>query len=138
MKNDLSGVKVGDYVWTIQSGWCVVLKNNSLLENTVYLKPSIKPDFPNYYYTLDGKFYPDDTYPSAFLEPPACFNAEPKPCKFKKGDRVLVSNVGKPELKRYFSHKNSSGKYSCFIGGQDEWTSNGVTSAWDYCKAWED
>ena len=62
MKSDLSKVKVGDKIWTIQSGWVEVIKIN---EKTNY---PIETEEDSY--TLDGKNTIFEKHPSAFLEYP--------------------------------------------------------------------
>ena len=129
MNSDLSKVKVGDFIWTIKSGWTKIVEINK-----VFHYPIITEDKCGY--TLQGFFRYNDQYPSAFTEPPACFNAEPKPCEFKKGDRVLVTNkADERTAKRYFSHMYND-LYACFIDGNDEWSSDGLTGYWEYCKPW--
>ena len=63
MKSDLSSVKVGDKIWTIQEGWVQV---ESISKKDVIYPILIK----NYWYTLDGKLSEIDEHPSAFLENP--------------------------------------------------------------------
>lgn len=125
--NDLSNVKVGDYIWTIKSGWSkVIWKHGALFELD-------GGDGDDTVYNSTGKNR-RDKYPSAWLEPPECFNAEPKPCEFKKGDMVIVRcNSDRMGYKRYFSHYEDD-SYYCFVNGQTEWSSNGETSTWEYCK----
>ena len=80
---DLSKCKVGDWVWTVSYGWEKVLR--------------VVPErlFPictkNGHFTFDGKLFTKDNHPSCFITPPSGYGAEPKPCEFKKGDRVLVN-----------------------------------------------
>jgi len=63
MKSDLSKVKVGDKIWTIQDGWIEVIK----IENE---EPYFVIDTEYETYTIDGKSRIKDKYPSAFLEYP--------------------------------------------------------------------
>jgi len=62
MKSDLSKVKVGDSIWTIQEGWTEVKDN----KNNAYYP--IRTEYNCY--TLDGKSSTDDQHPSAFLTNP--------------------------------------------------------------------
>ncbi|MEA1980880.1 MAG: hypothetical protein U9N54_07900 [candidate division Zixibacteria bacterium] len=58
--------------------------------------------------------------------------------KFVKGQRVLVGDAFNHQLiRRIFSHRKGD-LYYCFTKGKDEWTSEGKTFAWKYCKAWEE
>ena len=130
MNSDLSKVKVGDWIWTIQDGWIKII---AVTDGGDF---PILTDFSHY--SLDGKHSIDDKHPSAFVEPPECFNPGPKPCEFVKGQRVLVRN-GKELYRRYFSHMGrQTGFYCCFIGGRDEWSSHGVTESWKECIAREE
>ena len=127
--NDLSDVQVGDYVWTIQSGWTKVADANSCITHPIACAN-------RYSYDIEGKVCGMDSYPSAFLEPPEFFNAEPKPIEFKKGDRVFVSaSLGSaPEtwFKAYFSHK-SDGYFCAYLDGMTEWSSDGAVENWSFC-----
>jgi len=69
----------------------------------------------------------------------------PTPCpedsgRFKYGEKVLVRKKGdQKELRRYYSHYDEEQQmHHCFRFGQSPWTSNGGTSAWDYCRKPED
>lgn len=127
--NDLSNVEVGDYIWTIQFGWDKVIG----VMGTSY---PISTDHDSY--TIDGKQASWNKHPSAWLKPPECFNAEPKPCEFKKGDKVLVSNSLDADLetwiKAYFSHA-TGGDYVCvYLEGMTEWSSDGAVERWNFCQ----
>lgn len=128
MKNDLSSVVVGDWIWTIQKGWKEVVE---VLRHSDY---PIRVD--DECYTLDGKYNGCDEYPSAFTEPPAEFNAGPKPCRFTKGQRVLVrlSRHDTGWYRRYFSHQ-VGGIFFAYTYG-DEWSSYGGVSVCHECKPW--
>jgi hypothetical protein len=58
-KIDLSDVEVGDKLWTIQEGETTCVKNR-------YNMPLYKIVTGKITYTLDGKVYYDDKYPSCF------------------------------------------------------------------------
>lgn len=62
MKSDLSKVKVGDKIWTIREGWTKVKR--------ITIGKTFPIDTNDKCYTIDGKIYSDDKYPSAFLEYP--------------------------------------------------------------------
>ncbi len=93
-------------------------------------------------YTLEGKLCAHHKAPSAFIEPPECFNPELKPFRFKKGDRVLVRDYNNEEWKRrYFSHEKNTGddrRFAAFSEGRDEWSSKGEVYYWKYCKSWKE
>lgn len=62
MKSDLSKVKVGDKIWTIEDGWTNVISIERDEDYPIYTK--------NNTYTFDGKVNIGDKHPSAFLECP--------------------------------------------------------------------
>lgn len=73
MSSNLRDVKVGDWIWTIKKGWTQV---------TYVEKESVYPIGTNYLtFTVNGLSFETDAHPSAFTEPPECFNAKPKPCE---------------------------------------------------------
>ena len=79
MKNDLSKLKAGDWVWTIQNGWeriTDIEAPNGLISFPIETETNK--------YTEDGKLFQSDARPSMFLTPPEGFNAGPKPRKIKK------------------------------------------------------
>ena len=133
MNSDLSKVKVGDYIFTIFHGWTQITKVVSGLNY-----PIITED--RYLYTLDGKHDIDAKYPSAFTEPPAEFNAGPKPSRFEKGDKVLVRDFNNTRwCRRYFAWENPKQlqeKFGTFSDGADEWSSEGQVRYWKFCKPW--
>ena len=62
MKSDLSNVKVGDTIWTIQDEYTKVIAVNN---------PATYPiETATHSYALDGKFRMSDKFPSAFLTNP--------------------------------------------------------------------
>ena len=130
MNNDLSEVSVGDYVWTVFDGWTKVTGKESSFEYPILL---IKRDS----YTKDGRRSIDDKYPTAFLTPPAGFNAEPKPYIFEKGQKVLVSDFkGVKALRRYFSHMDGE-RFHCYNDGTTQWSSK-ETNFWKFCMPAEE
>jgi hypothetical protein len=62
MKSDLSKVKVGDRIFTIEEGWVNVISIDDTDKYPI--------ETENYTYTIDGKVNIGDKYPSAFLEYP--------------------------------------------------------------------
>jgi len=76
MKNDLSKCNVGDFIWTISHGWEKVISVN------LVKKYPVKTSSDSF--RKDGVRLTGDKYPSAFTEPPAGFNAEPKPVTMVK------------------------------------------------------
>jgi len=132
MNNDFSRSKTGDWAWTIKDGWCKVMRIK---------EPGTFPlRIGNSDYTIDGKYTSFAKSPSAFLVPPAEFNAGPPPCDLKEGDKVIVWNNDEGiKWRAYFSHieKSDNQKYYCFSLG-DKWTSYGDTRGWKHCEKWEE
>jgi len=133
MENDLSNLKVGDYVWHFSQGWSKIIYKDSL---NITVK-----NFQNieYSYWLTGKVNKEDPYPTVFKIPPVNY-AELKRSKFTKGDRVLVKDYIETQnsMRRYFSHMNRDGKYCCFKYGKTAWSQSEATYAWKYCKEADD
>jgi len=128
MKNDLSKVKVGDWIWTVTMDW---VKVTSVSAGLVYpMEAGGKT------YTLAGFFCEIEKNPQAFTEPPVGFEAGPKPCEFECGDRVLASMNGDDWYRRYYSHLED-GYHMCFKNGGDEWSSEGYVTHWQHCKKFE-
>lgn len=100
MKSDLSKVKVGDKIWTIQSGWTEVIQIN---EKTDY---PIRTEEDSY--TFDGKSTIFEKHPSAFLEYP--FKEQPI-----EKDTVVWFRDGEDHswINGYYSHFEN-GKHFCF------------------------
>ena len=89
MNNDLSKLKVGAWVWTIQYGWQQVTRIDRIDEYPFRIENGET-------YTMDGKSTRNHKYPSAFITPPAEFNAEPKPVqKIKKWRWVYLTEGGR-------------------------------------------
>lgn len=131
MNSDLSDLKPGDDLWTIRSGWVEVTGIGNLVvcsDGNMYM--------------LDGKVRQSDACPSAFIEPPVCFNPEPKPYRFKKSDRVLVRDYDNvPWRRRYFAGENPDQlreRFGTFADGGDEWSAEGQVRYWKYCKPWKE
>ena len=134
--SDLSCVEVGDWICTFRVGWDRVA---SLLSGTSILYPILTES--GITYTIDGKRRKTDRVPTAFSEPPEWLIdiVGPRPCDFKKWDRVLVrDSSGNTWIRRYFSHVGDDGRLYCFNDGQDEWTSDGAVTPWKYCKKHRD
>jgi hypothetical protein len=134
MKNDLSDVKVGDWIWTIPEEWVKVI--NIIYNSYFYIRTE------NNSYSKSGELSGVHKYPSVFIDPPECFNPEPKPCELKKGDKVLAWYEGDRDvapIRKYFAgySKDEGLPYLVYISG-DEWTSEGRTVGYSHCKKWED
>jgi hypothetical protein len=100
MKSDLSKVKVGDKIWTIESGWIKVINTKG---------GNLYPiDTENYSYTFDGKVTISDKYPSAFTEYP--FKEQP----IEKDTLVWFREQEDQSWKfGYYSHFQD-GRHWCF------------------------
>jgi hypothetical protein len=118
MKSDLSKVKVGDKIWTIQDGWIEVIEIDN--EEPYYVIDTGKEN-----YTIDGKFRKGDKYPSAFNEYP-----------FKEQVQVIEKDTlvwfrnGTDEnwMVGYYSHIENE-IHRCFIESKKS-TETDLTDAW--------
>ena len=105
MKSDLSKVKVGDKIWTIQEGWTNVETRTEYFEYPISTKKG-------YTYALDGKSHRDDIHPSAFLE-----------CQFKEEpiekDTLVYFRNNENECWKigYYSHFRD-GIHWCYVGSK--------------------
>ena len=134
IKSDLSNVKVGDYILTLQRGWVKVLSTYHGDYYSVHTKLCS--------YDTNGFAHRTHKYPTAFAKdqvPPRLLELyDPPPCEFDEGDKVLVGDRrDKPNIRCYFSHADEKG-FHCFVGGRDKWASEGDTVRWDNCVKWEE
>ena len=129
-KSDLSDCEINDWVWIFAVGWLQITSTKGLNLYPIEMGDEISC-------TLDGRISKDDISPSVWDYNPFNSNDYPPESIFAptKGDRVLVySNTNDEWFRRYFSYKNVNGYYICYINGCDEWSSEGKTKSWEYCK----
>lgn len=110
--SDLSKVQVGDWIFTIQSGWQKVIKiNNS--KNVIY---SIKLS-DHKTYTINGKYDEYDKYPTAWTFNP--FDLKDLPVKFISGEVIMVRDshdgIWLPDIFNSY-HPEQNYLYSCAQG----------------------
>lgn len=122
--NDLSNVN--GLIYTVQNGWERAVDSR---EDETYCIVTAGGA-----YTVCGRYDKDDKHPSAWLEPPEFFNAEPKPCEFKKGDKVFVKQRHAREWRKAYFHNYDGEYYFCYPDGKTEWTSGNMSEAWNQCK----
>ena len=134
MDHDLSKCKVGDWICTAQFGWVQINTINDSLLHPI----SVVLDGYEETYTLNGFHHKDDKFPSAFIEPPKDWNAEPRPHRFKKDDRVLVRDDKDAKWnRRYFAYEEK-GKVYCYPSGYTSWTTKAAPLSWNYIKPWSE
>lgn len=105
MKSDLSKVKVGDKIWTIQFNWAEVTEIDDDPTYPIKLKNGVC-------YSLKGKFNLRDSYPSAFLECPF------KELPIKKDTVVWFKDSENSHwINGYYSHFDG-GQHFCFNGSK--------------------
>jgi hypothetical protein len=92
MKSDLSKVKLGDKIFTIEEGWVEVIG--------VYTDSYPIETEGEYTYTIDGKLNEEDKYPSAFLE-----------CPFKEQE---IEEIEKDTLVWFRDKPNDFWKYGYY------------------------
>lgn len=117
MKSDLSKVKVGDKIWTIQDGWTKVIAIE---------KDNLPIITDGDCYTNDGKRFLTNKYPSAFIECP--FKEEPikrdTPVCFRNNENECWS-VG------YYSHFDyQHQKHCCYVGSKKS-TETSIYASWN-------
>lgn len=120
---DLSNAKLGDKVWTIQHGWGKITGIRFDKEYRVKINECS--------YTVDGKFYESNSFPSAFWQEPElpdeCYT-KPQPeiepgalcffsnIKFEFENHCVVARYKAYDLSSKFPHKDQS------------------EGAWKYCR----
>jgi hypothetical protein len=115
MKSDLREVEVGDKIWTIQHGWVQVVNVDT---------DSYPIETDGSCYTIDGKRWKGDKYPSAFLE-----------CPFKEQviekDTLVWFRDGTDSFWKvgYYSHFED-GMHQCFIESKKS-TETDLTISWN-------
>ncbi len=117
---DLSGVKVGDTIWTINEGEVKVI--------SIELKDAFPIKIDNLTYTLEGKCHFYDKYPSAFIRNPF------ENIGFQER-WMMVSHNGYDWVKRKVVAKYNSRFVA--IGGAttDEEANKGTSvTSWDHAK----
>jgi len=106
MKSDLRKVKVGDKIFTIESGWTKVIDTDYSSKYPVETK--------DHTYTLDGKVNIGDQYPTAFLEYP--FKEQPiekDTLVWFRDDEDTSWMIG------YYSHFDDvSKRHCCFLNSK--------------------
>jgi hypothetical protein len=121
MKSDLSKVKVGDKIWTIQGGWVEVTSTSIKIPVGYPIETEGK-----YTYTIDGKGNSKYKYPSAFLEYP--FKEQPIE-KFEKDTLVWFRDRSHDFWKYgYYSHFEN-GKHYIFNDSKKS-TETSTIQAW--------
>ncbi len=113
MKSDLSKVKVGDEIFTIENGWTKVID----IENNDKYPIETKDNT----YALDGKRLKGDKYPSAFLEYPF------KEQKIEKDTFVWFRDGERSSWKVGFYSHFKAGKHYCFVNSKKSTETNNVT-----------
>ncbi len=115
MKVDLSKVKVGEKIWTIQDGWTEVI--DIILGTEFLIKTSSEG------YDFNGRYYSDDKFPSAFLEYP--FKEQP----IEKDTLVWYKNSEEMSwMVGYYSHFKD-GKHFIFAGSNKS-TETNLVNPW--------
>ena len=110
MKSDLRKVKVGDKIWTIQSGWTEVIQINKKTDYPIRTEEDS--------YTFDGKSTIFEKHPSAFLEYP--FKEQP----IEKNTLVWFRDSEDSHWKvGYYSHFED-GKHFIFAGSKKSTETN--------------
>jgi hypothetical protein len=131
MKKMFEDAKVGDRVWSMQSGWGEVVENIPLADYGV----SVKFDNNAYgSYSVCGRFQKSDLMPTLFWNE-VKFEIPKKPLPDLEVDtKVLVwDRCSDHKYKRYFSHFDKDGTIYCFENGRTSWTEKDTT----FWENWE-
>lgn len=124
MKSDLSKVKVGDRIWTIQDGWVKVKNVNH---------SSYYPIFAgNSSFTLDGREVECNAHPSAFTFNP--FEQQPFDGYWAMVSNAPITEKNKGYKRFVFMEKN--GNYIAWYGAEtDEQVAKAIDlTGWDYAQ----
>jgi hypothetical protein len=120
MKSDLSKVKVGDKIFTIEDGWTNILSIDSKV-SSIDNKYTYPIATENNTYTIDGKVAYEDKYPSAFLEYPF------KEQEIEKDTFVWFRDGERSSWKVGFYSHFKAGKHYCFVNSKKSTETNNVT-----------
>ncbi len=125
LKSDLSKVKVGDWVLTLQFGWAKVKEVNPNYDYPIFVGSET--------YTEDGELkggdlfptcFPVDQVPSQFLE-----IYGPPPIEVKDGEPCWVSDDNETWYPRVFREESEEGFVT--YGGLGDF------NIWKYCCKWK-
>ena len=134
--NDLSNVKVGDWIATTSAGWAKVV---SITPSSKYPICTEKNRYTRY--TIDGKVWQKDVAPVAFTIPPEWLSPfiGPKPCEFEPDEVILVSHNSMDWYMRHFVSKEGQ-CYKCVCDGRSLKTQQGSYDAknWPLAKKLEE
>jgi hypothetical protein len=120
--------KIGDKVWYIGRGWGTIV---DIVINSYPIAVEFKPG-QVLSFLDDGRLFIDDEFPVLFwAESDISAGAYIKP--LPKDTKVLVWDMNEFEaLKRYFSHFDKDGRIWVFKGGTTSWSSDAVSSWFNY------
>jgi hypothetical protein len=116
MKSDLRNVKVGDWLFTIQSGWVKVI--DIVVQNRYQIVTTGDE------YNFDGKYFDTDAMPSAWPFNPLDPNDHP-PVEFKVGQVIAVKGIaisddaGGRWYYRIFEHTENYRNSLCYKAGSE-------------------
>ena len=129
MSTTFENARIGDRVWCIRTGWCVVKDTCPHLYSIIVKYENGKIGT----YTADGFYNKDDVQQTLFWDE-VVIKAPSKPVQDLPVDtKVMVWSNTAPKARRYFSHFNPSGEIECFVNGMTSWTTK-QTMDWPY---WE-
>jgi hypothetical protein len=116
MKSDLSKVKLGDKIWTIQEDWTEVI---GIEDGETYpIKTTITS------YTLDGERVKGDKHPSAFSEYP--FKEQP----IEKDTLVWFKDHEYENWSVGYYSRFENGNHWCFLSSKKS-TETGLSNSWN-------
>ncbi len=136
LKSDLSKVKVGDWVLTLQFGWGKV---EEIAKNMYPIKIRARADAVSY--SMSGKRHSYDTYPTCFPidQAPECFLEiyGPPPVEFREHEPVWISEEGVIWKIALFLNRDKDGTYWVYDTVNTAHYSGG-RKGYKYCRKLED
>ena len=125
LQSDLSKVKVGDWVLTLQFGWAKVKEVNPNFDYPIFVGSET--------YTEDGELKGGDLFPTCFPvdQVPECFLEiyGPPPVEFEDGEACWVSEDKEFWYPRVFKHREKAGFRT--------YGDHNVHTLWKYCRKWK-
>lgn len=132
MTTTFETAKVGDKVWSLLSGWGVIITMKP--EDTYSLRVKFGTGRSNWY-TMDGKNHSSNKNQTLFWDEVKIVAPHKSLPDFPADTKLFVwVKEGGIKYPRYFSHFDGKGRAVCFLDGQTSWTTIGFTTVWDY---WE-
>lgn len=132
MNTTFENAKVGDKVWSIRNGDCII---SSIDYKSTYPIDTLTENGEEHSFTLAGKYGSSDQLRSLFWSNPNIIAPE-EPTRLPTlmvDTKLVVWSDKQSKEHAHFSHFNDNGRCVCFHNGSTSWTTEYLAS-WDY---WE-